>query len=88
VVLSAEAAPTVDADPVELREALRKCRDALPDAARRVFELRYEQGMNLGEVATELGSNANAVAQAAFRMVRRMRECLRAAGYELGGGHG
>jgi RNA polymerase sigma factor (sigma-70 family) len=65
-------------------EAILACRDRLPERERAVFELRYQEGLSLLEVAERLSSNANAVAQSTFRLVRRMRACLLAQGIEFG----
>jgi RNA polymerase sigma factor (sigma-70 family) len=76
------------ADPSERTaawDAISACRDRLPDRERAVFELRYLEGLSLQEVADRVGSNANAVAQSIFRLVRRMRACLSSQGYELRG---
>jgi RNA polymerase sigma factor (sigma-70 family) len=63
-------------------EALRDCSGRLPPREQSVFEHRFLSGCDLGEVAARVGSNANAVAQAVFRLVRRLRECLTAKGFE------
>lgn len=69
-------------------DAIAACRDHLPQREREVFELRFVGGMSLREVAEQLQSNDNAVAQAVFRLVRRMRECLGAKGYDMPGAGG
>lgn len=63
-------------------EALHRCADRLPPREREVFGLRFLDGADLGTVATRLGSNANAIAQAVFRLVRRLRDCLQQSGFE------
>lgn len=63
-------------------EALRDCSGRLPPREQSVFEHRFLSGLDLGEVATRVGSNANAVAQAVFRLVRRLRDCLTAKGFD------
>lgn len=63
-------------------EALRGCADALPPRERDVFEHRFLGGLDLGEVAQRVQSNANAVAQAVFRLVRRLRDCLQSKGFD------
>lgn len=84
--LQADGTGVEPAETAATREALRACRDALPERERAVFELRFVGGMSLREVAARLESNDNAVAQAVFRLVRRMRECLGAKGFDLAGG--
>lgn len=66
-------------------EAISNCKGRLPERERAVFELRYVEGLSLQEVADRVASNANAVAQSVFRLVRRMRACLSTQGYELRG---
>ncbi|MFY9345238.1 MAG: sigma-70 family RNA polymerase sigma factor [Planctomycetota bacterium] len=61
--------------------AVRDCSEQLPPREHSVFEHRFLGGFDLGEVATRVGSNANAVAQAVFRLVRRLRDCLSAKGF-------
>lgn len=63
-------------------EALHDCSGRLPPRERTVFEHRFLGGLDLAEVAAQVGSNANAVAQAVFRLVRRLRDCLTAKGFE------
>ena len=68
----------------EAWDAIQHCWDELPPREHRVFELRYLQGHTLGEVATVLGSNANAIAQAIFRLGHKMRACLEGQGFRGG----
>ncbi len=63
-------------------EALNDCSGQLPPREQAVFEHRFLGGLDLGEVATRVGSNANAVAQAVFRLVRRLRDCLTGKGFD------
>ncbi len=63
-------------------EAMNLCAAKLPDRERAVFEHRFRHGLGLGEVAERVGSNANAVAQAVFRLIRRLRTCLAASGFD------
>lgn len=63
-------------------EALRSCAAGLPPREQAVFEHRFLGGLDLGEVAVRVESNANAVAQAVFRLVRRLRECLLTKGFD------
>jgi RNA polymerase sigma factor (sigma-70 family) len=76
-----------DEDPVERGEfwrAIATCEAALPAGERPVFALRFREGLSLAEVAERTLSNANAVAQAIFRLVRRMRACLAHKGFGFG----
>lgn len=63
-------------------EALTACSGHLPPRELAVFEHRFLGGLDLGEVAARVGSNANAVAQAVFRLVRRLRDCLATKGFD------
>jgi RNA polymerase sigma factor (sigma-70 family) len=63
-------------------EALQACAAQLPPRELAVFEHRFLGGCDLAEVAARTGSNANAVAQAVFRLVRRLRDCLTAKGFD------
>lgn len=63
-------------------EALRDCSGRLPPREQAVFEHRFLGGLDLGTVAARVGSNANAVAQAVFRLVRRLRDCLQSKGFD------
>lgn len=65
----------------ELLEALRICASKLPPRELDVFDLRFVRGMEVLEVAETLGRQANAVSQAIFRLSRRLRACLSAAGF-------
>lgn len=58
--------------------ALRRCRDRLGAKSRRLINLHYEQGLSMNDIATRLGSNANAVKQAMLRVRRSLLECIRA----------
>jgi RNA polymerase sigma factor (sigma-70 family) len=80
------ALPADPAERSEFWQAVLLCEQALPPGEQRVFALRFREGLGLGEVADRTGSNANAVAQSVFRLVRRMRACLQGRGFGLPGG--
>ncbi|HEX5054335.1 MAG TPA: sigma-70 family RNA polymerase sigma factor [Planctomycetota bacterium] len=63
-------------------EAMQQCAGKLPEREKAVFQHRFLDGLGLGEVAERVGSNANAVAQAVFRLIRRLRTCLAAKGFD------
>jgi len=86
-VLASAAPPATPDDPSRIAfwEALNRCADKLPPREHEVFRLRFLDGADLGAVATQLGSNANAIAQAVFRLVRRLRDCLQLSGFEHAG---
>lgn len=56
----------------ELDAAMRR----LTDVERVCFVLRHMEEWNLNEIATAVGKNANAVKQALFRGVRKLRQEL------------
>jgi RNA polymerase sigma-70 factor, ECF subfamily len=58
--------------------ALRRCRNRLGAKSCRLIDLHYEQGFSMNEIATRLGSNANAIKQAMLRIRRSLLECIRA----------
>jgi RNA polymerase sigma factor (sigma-70 family) len=83
---SVPAEPMIDPRATEgVWEAVQHCWEQLPPREHHVFELRFLQGLALGEVADHVGSNANAVAQSIFRLTRRMRACLEGQGFGGGG---
>jgi RNA polymerase sigma-70 factor (ECF subfamily) len=57
--------------------ALRHCRGRLAAKSRRLIDLHYDQGLPLAEVAARIGSNANAVKQALFRVRKSLLDCIR-----------
>jgi RNA polymerase sigma factor (sigma-70 family) len=83
VELGVDPAGRPEASP-DLADAIAHCADKLPPREREVFEHRYRQGLSLEEAAAAIGSNANAVAQAVFRLSRRMRDCLGRQGIDFG----
>ncbi|MCU0865042.1 MAG: sigma-70 family RNA polymerase sigma factor [Planctomycetes bacterium] len=88
VLPAAEPSAAADAAPrTAFWEAMHRCADQLPPRERQVFELRFLGGADLAECATTIGSNANAIAQAVFRLVRRLRDCLQRSGFDHPGDH-
>ncbi|MEO6597791.1 MAG: sigma-70 family RNA polymerase sigma factor [Planctomycetota bacterium] len=84
-VAAPELAANVGEDPssrTAFWEAMQQCAAKLPDRERAVFQHRFLDGLGLGEVAEHVGSNANAVAQAIFRLIRRLRTCLAESGFD------
>ncbi len=57
-------------------EALAKCLEGLPAAAREVLELRYFHCLSCGEVAARTGSGLEAVYQKLSRLHRTLRDCV------------
>jgi RNA polymerase sigma factor (sigma-70 family) len=56
--------------------ALQKCREQLPERARRLVDLYYERGRSVKEVCAELEMGAEAVKQALFRLRRMLQDCI------------
>lgn len=79
VHLDPSARPDRDLDAFD---AIEHCAALLTARELEVFDLRYKSGLSLKAVAAQLGSNENAVAQAIFRLSRKMRDCLAAQGYD------
>lgn len=57
-------------------EALEHCLDRVPEKSRRLLVLRYEQSLDLRQIAHEIGATLDAVAQALSRLRRRLHECV------------
>lgn len=55
---------------------LRRCLERLTPRVRRILELRYWQGMELEQVATEGGQSANAIAALLYRARRTLSDCM------------
>ena len=62
-------------------EAMQRCAGKLSPREQTIFSMRFLAGHDLSAVATSIASNNNAVAQAVFRLVRRLRECLQQSGF-------
>lgn len=93
--------PTMDEELVDLLErtwsdegdpapdpylaALTACRDRLPDHARELLALRYEQGIPGEQIAARLGRPLNTVYVTISRLHRTLEACIRA---RLKGGDG
>jgi RNA polymerase sigma-70 factor (ECF subfamily) len=77
-----EAADEADEDGSATAAHLRACLDQLPEHARELLRLRYEQDLDATALGSVLGRDGNAVRQALFRVRELVRRCLegRAAG--------
>ena len=60
----------------EIAEALRQCREGLPEAARTVVDLRYEQDRSFEQVAVTLKRSVPAVRQWLQRIRESLRTCM------------
>lgn len=65
-----------ETEPSERQEALRRCLERLPDASRRLIELRYGKSLKLREVAERVGSTLDAAHKALSRIRDRLRDCV------------
>jgi len=82
VVLDEETLELIDADwgsshaPGLRVEALQDCLETMPDAPRRMLDLRYAEGHSCEEVARICGVKLDAVYQRLSRLHRALRECV------------
>lgn len=60
----------------ELTDALEECRAALDLKYQKVWEARYEMGMDAGESAQHLGSDKGRIAVLLYRARRLLEACL------------
>lgn len=60
----------------QVRDALADCRERLSEDARAVLALRYEGGLEAGDIAERLGVTRNAIHVRTFRALAALRECL------------
>jgi len=58
-------------------EALAECLKHLPEEARRLLVLRYEQGLAIGDIADRVGRTLEAVYRALSRIRAALEECIR-----------
>jgi RNA polymerase sigma-70 factor (ECF subfamily) len=58
--------------------ALEGCVERLPEDSRRLLNLRYEQQLELEQIAGVIGSTMGAVHKALARIRARLRECVEA----------
>jgi RNA polymerase sigma-70 factor (ECF subfamily) len=59
-----------------LAEALRICRERLPEHGARVLDLRYARALSFEEIAAQLGRTVEAVRQFLLRIRLALRECV------------
>ncbi|MFW5844735.1 MAG: RNA polymerase sigma factor [Planctomycetota bacterium] len=64
-------------DDGERLQALRRCRDQLPERSRELVELFYEEGLSCQETAERMGMSTVAVHKALSRIRGTLRECIR-----------
>lgn len=58
------------------RDALQKCLDGLPTAAKKILRLRYDDELSCGQIAGKLGQSLDAVYQRLSRLHRALRDCV------------
>jgi len=61
----------------EQLEALRKCREQLPENTGKILGMRYETGLDPRSIAERIGANVTAIKVALFRARRSLAECIR-----------
>jgi RNA polymerase sigma-70 factor (ECF subfamily) len=61
-------------DPAE--EALRRCREELPERGAEAIALRYDEALDVGTVASRLGRSIEATRQFLFRLRTLLRDCV------------
>lgn len=61
---------------IELQKVISKAVDQLPKCQRRVFKLRYNEGLSLKEIAETMDSSLGTVKAHLFRATRRLRKLL------------
>jgi RNA polymerase sigma-70 factor (ECF subfamily) len=59
-------------------DALRKCREKLPETSRRMVALRYDRGLEIRSVADEVGSTIGAIKVALLRIRVALARCVQA----------
>jgi RNA polymerase sigma-70 factor, ECF subfamily len=59
-----------------LADALRKCREKLPDHSADVLDLRYTKAMSFEEIASGLGRTVEATRQLLSRVRLLLRDCI------------
>jgi len=58
-------------------DALRRCLERLPDHSRQLLAQRYEKGLDVGEIARQLGRSLDSTYQALSRVRARLEDCIR-----------
>jgi RNA polymerase sigma-70 factor (ECF subfamily) len=67
---------SADDDRVRQIEALRRCREKLPETSRRMVSLRYDRGLEVRAVAEEVGSTVGAIKVALLRIRLALARCV------------
>jgi RNA polymerase sigma-70 factor (ECF subfamily) len=67
---------STDDDRVRQIEALRRCREKLPDPSRRLVSLRYDRGLEVRAVAAEIGASIGAIKVALLRVRLALARCV------------
>jgi len=68
---------STDAERVRQIEALRQCREKLPDTSRRMVTLRYDRGLEIRAIAGDVGSSIGAVKVALLRIRLALAQCVK-----------
>ncbi len=67
---------TTDDDRLCQIEALRRCREKLPENSRRLVSLRYDRGLDVRTVAGEIGASIGAIKVALLRVRLALARCV------------
>jgi RNA polymerase sigma-70 factor (ECF subfamily) len=67
---------STEEDRVRQIEALRRCREKLPETSRRMVSLRYDHGLEVRAVAGEIGSTVGAIKVALLRIRLALARCV------------
>jgi RNA polymerase sigma-70 factor (ECF subfamily) len=71
-----DAYDRLECEPSPRADALRHCLERLPEKSRRLLVLRYEESGKLNDIARELQTSLDAVAQALSRLRSRLYDCI------------
>ena len=75
-LLQAYDVPSAPTQQESLEEALHHCTEKLPPSSAKLVELRYQTGLNFGEIAPIIGRTIEATRQQLARVRLTLRECI------------
>jgi len=67
---------STDDDRTRQIDALRMCRETLPEPSRRLVSLRYDRGLEIRAVAAEIGASIGAIKVALLRVRLALARCV------------
>ncbi|HUE73930.1 MAG TPA: sigma-70 family RNA polymerase sigma factor [Pirellulaceae bacterium] len=71
-----DACDRAESRPLPKEEALEACIETLPRRSRGLLALRYEESLDLQQIADRLQSTVMAIHKALWRLRQRLRECV------------